>query len=58
MSKNTKIMWTVLNYIKHLLSLVSTVSDCISVSGFASLVGMAIGILSSAVDVNIWAKLQ
>ena len=51
-------MWTVLNYIKHLLSLVSTVSDCISISGFASLVGMTIGILSSAVDVNIWAKLQ
>ena len=58
MSKNTKKMWTVLNYIKHLLSLVSTVSDFISISGFASLVGMAISILSSAVDVNIWAKLQ
>ena len=39
----------VLNYIQHLLILVSTVTGCVSISAFASLVGIPVGIGSYAV---------
>ena len=32
------------NYIEHLLILISTVSGCVSISAFASLVGVCVGI--------------
>ena len=50
-SKNHKNVCKVLNYIKHLLILVSAVTGYISISDFASLLGIAIGIASSAVEI-------
>ena len=41
----------VLNCIKHLLILVSAVTGYVSISAFASLLGIAIGIESSAVEI-------
>ena len=43
----------VLNYIEHFLILVSTVTGCDPISAFASLVGIPIGIKSSAVGLKI-----
>ena len=53
MSKKHKKVCRVLNYIKHLLVLVPAVTGCVSISAFASLVGIPIGITSSAIGVNI-----
>ena len=44
----------VLNYIEHLLILVSTITSCVSISAFTSLVGIPIGITSSAIGLKIW----
>ena len=44
-----------LNYVEHLLILVSTVTGCISISAFASLVCVPVGITSSAVGIQICA---
>ena len=49
MSKKHKRVNRALNYISHLLILISTVNGCISSSAFASLVGVPIGITSSAI---------
>ena len=53
MSKNHKKVYRILNYIEHLLILVSAVTRCISVSAFAYLVGIPIGITSSATGLKI-----
>ena len=53
MSENHKKVYRVLNYIEHLLILVSAVTRCISVSAFAYLVGIPIGITSSATGLKI-----
>ena len=45
MSKKYK---KVLNYIDHSLIVISTITGCVSISAFASLVGIPIGIMSSA----------
>ena len=45
MSKKHKKVWSVLNHTAHLLISISTASGCISISVFASLVGIAIGVL-------------
>ena len=42
------------NYVENLLILVSTVTGCVSISAFASLVCVRIGILISAVGLIIW----
>ena len=44
---------TVLNYIKNFLILASTITGCVSISAFASLIGMPIGIMSSAIGLKI-----
>ena len=41
-----------MNYIEYLLILISTVTECVSFSEFASLVGMPIGIMSSAIGLK------
>ena len=41
-----------MNYIKHLLVLISTISGCVSISAFVSLVGIPIGITSSAIGLK------
>ena len=53
MSKNHKKVCTTLNYIELFLILDSTITRCISISAFASLVGIPIGITSSAIELKI-----
>ena len=53
MSKNDKKAYRVLNYIERLLILISTVTGCVSISAFASLVGIAIGITICKVGLKI-----
>ena len=48
-SNKHKKVHRVLNCIKHLLILVSTVTGCVSISALAFLVGIPIGITSSAI---------
>ena len=43
----------ILNYIEHLLILISTVTGCFSISAFASLAGIPIGIASFVLGLNI-----
>ena len=50
----SKKVCTTLNYIKHSLILIPTITGCVSVSAFASLVGILIGITSSAVGIKIY----
>ena len=52
MSKKHKKVCGVLNYIEHLLSFVSTVTGCLSISAFAPLL-FPVGITSSAVGLKI-----
>ena len=47
-------VYTFLNYIEHFLILGSTVTGCVSISVFASLVGIPIGIASSAIGLKIF----
>ena len=49
MSKRHKKICRVLNYIDHSLTVVSTITGCVSISAFASLVGISIGIASSTI---------
>ena len=46
---------TTLNHIEHFLILASTITGCISISDFASLVGIPIGIMISAIGLKICA---
>ena len=48
MNKKHQIVCRVQNYIEHVLILNSIVAGCVSISAFASFVGIAIGITSSA----------
>ena len=52
MSRKNKKVCTNLNYIEHFLILTSTITGCISISAFASLIDIPIRITSSA----IWLK--
>ena len=54
MSKKHEKVFRVLNYIEHLLIAISTIAGCVSISAFASLVGIPIGITSSAIGLKIW----
>ena len=51
-SKHKKVC-RVLNYIEHSLILISTITGCVSISAFASLVEIPIEIRSSAIGFNI-----
>ena len=42
-----------LNYVEHLLVLGSTFTGCVSISAFASFVGIPVGIVSSARGLKI-----
>ena len=52
-SKKHKKVCITRNYIEHSLVLISTITGCISISAFASLVTTPIGIASSAVGLKI-----
>ena len=54
MSEKYKKTCKYLNYVEHLLILVSTVIGCISISAFASLVCVPVGITSSAVEIKVF----
>ena len=51
-SKKYKNVYRILNYIEHLLILISTVARCISFTAFASLVGIPT-IQASAIELKI-----
>ena len=53
-SKKHKMVCTTLNYIEHFLILGSTVTGSASISVYASLVGIPIGITSSAIGLKIF----
>ena len=55
MCEKYKKTYKYLNYVENLLILVSTVAGCVSISAFASLVCVPVGITSSAVRLNICA---
>ena len=55
MSKKYKKTCKYFSYVEQLLILVSTVSGCVSVSAFASLVCVPVGITSFAVGIKICA---
>ena len=52
MSKKYKNVYRTLHYIEHLLILISTVTGCVPISAFASLVGISIGITSSVIGLK------
>ena len=54
MSRKHKKFCRVLNYIDHLLTVIATITGFASISAFASLVGIPIGIMSSAVGLKIF----
>ena len=51
-SKRHKKVCTTLNHIEHVLILASTITGCISISVFVSLLGIPIGITSSAIGLK------
>ena len=53
MGKKHKKVCRVLDYIDHSLIVSSTITGCVSISAFASLVGIPIGITISAIGLNI-----
>ena len=55
MSRKHKNVCTTLNYIEHFLILASAITGCILISDFASLIGILIGITSSAIGLKICA---
>ena len=56
MSMKHKKVCRVLNYIDQSLTIISTITKCVSISAFASLVGIPIGITSSAIGLKICAE--
>ena len=48
-------MHETLNYVEHKLILTSAFTDCVSVSDFASLVGIPLQITNSAIGLKIYA---
>ena len=55
MSKKYKKVCTTLNYTEHFLILASTITGCILISAFAFLIGIPIGITSSAIGLETCA---
>ena len=55
MGKKHKNMFTTLNYVEHFLILASAITRCVSVSAFASLIDIPIGIMSSSTGLKICA---
>ena len=53
MSRKFKKVCTSLNYIEHFLILAATITECISISAFDSLLGIPIVITSSAIGLKI-----
>ena len=56
-SRKYKKVSTTLSYIEHFLILASAVTGCISISAFASLVGIPIGIASFVIVLKVCATI-
>ena len=54
MSSKHKKVCTTANYIEHFVILASTITECISISAFAFLLGMNIGITRSATGLKMF----
>ena len=54
-SKKHQKVCRVLNFTDHFLILASVITGCVSISAFASLVGVAIGITISAIGLKIFS---
>ena len=54
-NRNHKKVCTTLNYTEYFLTLTSTISGYVSSSAFASLLGIPLGIMSSAIGLKICA---
>ena len=54
-SKKYKKVCTIVNYIDHLLTLACTITGCISISHFASFIGIPREITSSAIELKLCA---
>ena len=52
MSQKHKKYCRVFNYIDHLLIVIFTITGCVSIFAFASLVGIPIGITNSAIGLS------
>ena len=55
MSEKHKQICATLNYIEHFLISASTITRCISIYAFASLLGIPLGTISSAIRLKICA---
>ena len=55
MSKKHKNVCRVLNYTDHLLIVISTITECVSISAFTSLLGIPLGFTSSAIGLKTCA---
>ena len=55
MSKKYKKTWKYLNYVEHLLILVSAITGYVSISEFSLLVCVPVGITSFAVGIKTFA---
>ena len=53
MSRKCKKVSATLNYIEHFFILTCTIIECISISAFASLFGIPIGITSSTIELKV-----
>ena len=53
MSKKHEKTCKILKYIEHLLVIISTITRCVFISAFASLVRISIAVTSSAIEVKI-----
>ena len=51
-SKNYKKVYTTLIYFEHFIVLASGVAGCVSISDFASLIGIPVGNASSAIELK------
>ena len=58
MSKKHKKVCTTLNSIEHFLILRSAITECVSISYFASLVNIPIRITSSAIGLKIFTIIE
>ena len=54
-SKKYKKVCTTLNYIEHFLILAFTITGCVSISAYGSLICIPIGITSSGIGLKIYA---
>ena len=57
MSEKHKKVCRDLNYFEHVIVFVSAVSDCVSISALASLVGFPVAIVSSAIRLKVFVTI-